>query len=122
MRESTYRFGLAMLVGVLVVGVASTGALAGGGQSASPGGEAVTFGDRAFTVSDATIEVRDVHVTGPGLPDESIDEATYVVEDATVRTDGFGFTYGENRYEVGPVSVTLEDVGVVLENVTVGSA
>lgn len=79
-------------------------------------------GDHDIVIQDATIQISDVHISGPGLPEKSIDEAEYTVDDATLSTDGFVVTVNGQDIRVGHITVTLDNVGVALENVSISES
>ena len=74
----------------------------------------------AIEVRDLTVTVSDTHITGGGLPDWSVERASYTIDDATVATDGFTVVYDGEAHDIGAVQVTVDDVGLVLEDVSVG--
>lgn len=109
------------LVGVL--GTATGTASASSAHATDDGLTDVEDADverQEIVVSDLVVSVSDTHIRGTGLPDESIDEATYTVEDSTIRTDGFTITYQDQTYHVGAIDVTIDNVGLSLENVSIG--
>lgn len=71
-------------------------------------------------IRDLTLTVSDAHVNGAGLPDWSVDRASYTVDDATVGTDSFTVTYAGETHHIDAVQVTIDDVGLILEDVSVG--
>lgn len=103
----------ALLAFALVVStaVAPAGALAAG--------DTATEDTEAFEIRDLTVTVSDVDVSGTGLPEWSVDDARYTIEDATVATDGFTVTWNGEERVVGAVEVTVDEVGLVLEDVSV---
>ncbi|WP_254534913.1 hypothetical protein [Halomarina litorea] len=103
-------------VAVLVVALVASMAVVPAGASAATGTDSESD---AFEVRDLTVTVSDVQVSGTGLPDWSVDHATYTVEDATVGTDGFTVVWNGEEHHVGAVQVTVDDVGLVLEDVSV---
>lgn len=104
------------LVCLVVLTVGTTGAVAAGGETTS---SAVDVGGGDVTISDATVRVADVHLTGTGLPDRTVEHATYTVHDATVGVDGFTATVNGQEYRVGRISVTLRNVGLTVSDVSV---
>lgn len=103
------------IAAVLVVVLVASMAVAPVGASAATESDE---GD-AFEIRDLTVTVSDLQVSGTGLPDWSVDHAAYTVEDATVGTDGFTVVWNGEEHEIGAVQVTVDDVGVVLEDVSV---
>lgn len=89
----------------------------GEGESAGT----VDIGSHDIVVRDVTVRITDLHVIGPGLPDESVDQASFTVDDATVTTNEFTVGVGDRTFQAGPLSLTLDDVGVSLEDVSTGS-
>lgn len=107
---------IALLCTVLLT-AGTTGALA---QGSGEGTDVVRIGSGDVTIDDATIRIADVHVTGTGLPDRSVDHATFTVRESTMTLDGATVTVGDTTYRIGEITVTIRDVGVVLRDVSVG--
>lgn len=89
-------------------------------SATAPEDEITEIGRQDITVRDLVVTVSDTHVRGTGLPNESIDEATYTVEDSVITTNGFLVTYQDETYRICPITVTVDDVGLELRNVSVG--
>lgn len=109
--------GLVLLAGGTVGVTAQSTA---GDETAST--DAIEIGDQDIVIEDATVHITDTHLTGPGLPEKSIDEATFTVENSTVSTGGFVVTINGQDISVGHLSLTVDDVGVTLENVSMGES
>lgn len=72
--------------------------------------------DEEITV-DGLITISDTTIRGPFGSDEHVDERRYTV-DSTVRFDGFHVTHEDTRYTICRVVVHVDDVGILVENVT----
>lgn len=81
--------------------------------------DAIDLGSHDVRITDATIHVDDVHVTGTGLPERSVDRSALTV-DTELSIDGFAFAVNGHTVQVGHTHVVFEDVGVVVEDVSVG--
>ena len=102
------------------LGVATATNLASGGENASASeSEVVDVGYQKITISDLLVTISDTHVEGTGLPNESADEASYTVDNTVISTDGFRVTYQETTYRICAVTITLDDVGLELQDVSV---
>lgn len=77
-------------------------------------------GRQDITVRDLRVTVSDTHIRGTGLPSESIDEATYTVGNSVITTNGFLVTYQDETYRICPITITVDDVGLELEDVSIG--
>jgi len=91
-----------------------------------PGGVAAAADDAAddghvVEISDLTVTVADTHVRGTGLPDRSVDSASYTVHDATLATDGFTVEIDGETHRIGAITLIVDDVGVEVENVSIGA-
>lgn len=82
-------------------------------------GETVRLGSRSLDVRDLVVNVSDVRLNGTGLPAQEIDRAHYTVQNARFATDGFTVRYGGTTYNVGAITVSVDDVGIVLRNVVI---
>lgn len=111
------RFVPVLLAALLLVGAGSATALAAENADQSAD-DVVELIDERFVIEDATLTVSDTTVTGPGLPDEHVEERTYTVEQATAEIDGLTLDVGGTTYKVCDVTIVVDDVGVTLENVT----
>ncbi|WP_254546222.1 hypothetical protein [Halomarina pelagica] len=111
---------LVLLALLLIASSAPANALAGTDDARDD--RSVAVGPQNFELRDLTVTVADVHVEGTGLPDRSIDRASYTVDDATVSTDGFVVVYQDTSYRIGAISVTVDNVGLQVENVSISDA
>ncbi len=105
-----------LLALVLLAGAMPASALGHPGDARD---EAVTIGPQNLELRDVTVTVSDTHIRGTGLPESSVDHASYTVDDATVSTDGFVVVYQDTPYRIGAISLTVDNVGLQLENVSV---
>ena len=85
-------------------------------------GKHVEIGDRDVRLALGDIVIEDLDLSGPGLPDEHIDERTYEISGFTVDINGVSAVVGETTYSIGALSVEIEPLTVTLENVTLSNA
>lgn len=105
----------------LVAVVLTCALLFGGGAAAFASGstdDVTRIGSQQITISDATMTVSDTTISGAGLPDATIEERTVHIEKSTTTIRGLQLSIDGQTYEFGRMTVTVEDVGVKLENVT----
>lgn len=103
---------------LLVAGI-SGAAAAGAADEANASSDTVDLGEHHLVIEDATVRIADTHVTGPGLPEKSVDRAEYTIEETTVSTDEFDARINGHDVRFGALSVTVDNVGVILEDVSV---
>lgn len=72
-------------------------------------------------ISDEEFTIDDVHLSGPGLPDEQIDERTYTLEKTTIQNDGLTFTLNDTKYQVCELDIVIDDVSFSFQDVTLSS-
>ncbi|WP_135855114.1 hypothetical protein [Halorussus salinus] len=100
--------------------VATAGALAHPVSTPATTDEAnLETGNRHITISDLIVSVKDTHIEGTNLPTKSIDEASYTIEETSLSTDGFTVTFQGQTHRIGAVTVTVTDVGVRLQNISI---
>lgn len=117
MKLPTRRLTTALLAGLLLVSIGSVGAL--GGQQDATNGDEVRIVDEEITISEATVTISDTSVSGPGLPQEDVDHREYTVEQSTLEFDGVHVKFQGTEYVFCNITVNVEDVGLVLDDVTV---
>lgn len=117
-RTTRRRAFVVLIATVVLLSIGSTTALAH--DPAGEADDAIDLGSHDLRVSDAAVHVEDVHVTGAGLPEQSVDEESVTV-DGEFSTDGFTFTVNGQAVQVGHLHVVLEDVGLTVEDVSIGS-
>lgn len=100
----------------LVVLFAGVGAVTGATSGDTEPEREVRYVDEEVTI-DGLITVSDTTIRGPFDADQHVDERKYTV-DSTVRFDGFHLTHDDTRYTFCRVVVHVEDLGVLVENVT----
>lgn len=106
---------------LMLLTTASGAVAAQGSTDDAASASTIEVGEHDIVIRDVTVRVTDLHVVGPGLPDESIDRASYTIDEATVSTSEFSIGVGDRTIQVGPLSLTMDDVGVTLENVSTAS-
>lgn len=117
-RPTTSQATVALLAGLVLLSIGSTTALA---TSGSTGEDPVQVGSHDIVIADANVHIQDVHVTGDGVPEKSIDEAAVTVDGETT-IDGFTITVDGQPYQVGQINLVFDDVGVTVEDVSTGEA
>lgn len=110
----------ALLAGLLLLSIGSTTALAGGASGAADD-DPVQLGSHDIRITDATVHIQDVHISGDGVPERTIDEATVTLDGETT-IDGVTVTVDGQVYQVGRIDIVVEDVGISVEDVSTGSA
>ncbi|MFC7193042.1 hypothetical protein ACFQL7_26895 [Halocatena marina] len=106
-----------LLAGLLLVSAGTGGALA---QQDSPTpDDEVRIVDHEITISDATITISDAILSGSGTSDTQIDHRKYTVEEATLEFNGVHVTVQGTEYVFCDITVNVDNVGLVLENVKV---
>lgn len=108
-------------VGILLIAGGITGAATA--ETAGPdvaSTDTTDLGDHHLVLEDATVTIADTHITGPGLPERSVDRAEYTVDTTAVSTDGFVTRIDGHEVRVGAITVRVDNVGVVLEDVSTG--
>ncbi len=109
----------AMLGVILLTGVATTGAFA---QSTDrTGGKTVQIGRQNLAIHDLTVTIADLHVHGTDLPSKSISDASYTVHQSTIQTNGFSIDYQGTTYRFCPITVSVDNVGLRLHDLSIGS-
>ncbi|WP_224267998.1 hypothetical protein [Haloprofundus salinisoli] len=98
----------------LLLGGASTSALADDASA-----ESTPTDSHQISVTDLTVEITDVHLTGSGFPELSIDDASYTIDDATITTDGATVSIDGRDHQIGAIELTVDNVGLHLENITI---
>lgn len=111
------RIGLLVMIGLVLASAGATTALAGDHATED---DTVDVASQDIVVSDAVVRIGGAHLAGPGLPDERIEERTYTLRDATVDIDGLTVVWNDTTYEICHVSITVDDVGVTVHDVTLG--
>ena len=111
--------GVLALIGALVL---STGAvaIASAGETGQSEDAVKQIGHQQIDVSDVAINVDDTHIDGPGLPDATLDGDTYLIEESTTTIKGLTVTYNGQTYEICCITVTVDNVGLTFDNVTIG--
>ncbi|WP_049971006.1 hypothetical protein [Haladaptatus cibarius] len=114
MRLTPRQLTASILIGVLLLAGGTSVALAGG-QAASD--EIHEIGSQEITIQDATITVSDTSLSGPGLPDTTIEDRSYTVAESTTTIEGLTLSVNGETYEICRIEITIEEVGLTLENV-----
>lgn len=110
------RVALVLLAASVLVSVGSVGALAQG--QASDTNDEVRIIDEEITIRDGLVRISDTTLQGPGLPDTHIEQRKVVLESTTVRFDGFHITAFDTDMTFCRIVVHVEDVGLLVEDVT----
>ncbi|WP_129113471.1 hypothetical protein [Halegenticoccus tardaugens] len=108
----------------LLISAGATGALAASDdteQPSKPADDVVRVGNEDVTISDATVQIKDVQITGTGLPEKSVDDVSVTVHESSVTVEEMTIEHDGTTYKVGDVTVTVRNVGVSVENVSIGS-
>lgn len=119
---------IGFVAGLLLLSIGAPTALAADGQAqadarasaeAETDSDVVELGSHDVRIEDATVHVEDVHVTADGVPDRSVDEAAFTLDGETT-IDGATVTVDGQTYQIGRVTLTFDEVGVTVEDVSIG--
>lgn len=119
MRVTSKRLLACVLVSILLIS-GGTGVVLAAGQGTDSG--VTKIGSQDITISDATITISDTHLDGPGFPNLSFDHQTYTLHDSTMTLDGLHVTLNGSTYEICHVELTMENIGVTLDNVQISDS
>lgn len=117
MSSLTRRLPMLLLAGLILVSAGAGGALAQ--QDSTTADDEVRIVHHDITISDATITISDAILSGSGSSDSQIDHRKYTVEEATLEFNGVHVNFQDTEYVFCDITVTVDNVGVVLENVQV---
>lgn len=92
-----------------------------GDADADANADVKQIGQQEIKITDEHVTVSGVDVNGSNLPTVDIDERTYTVHDASLKTDGLTIAYNGQSYQICSMSIVLDDVSVTFENVHIGS-
>lgn len=111
-----------MLVATAFAGVGAIGAAAqsdeaGADESNEETRDEVRIVDKDIEISDGLLTISDTTLKGPGLGEKHIEDRKYTI-DSELRFDGFHVDYDGTRYTFCRITVTVEDVGIHLQDVT----
>lgn len=112
----TRRLATLLLAGLVLVGAGTGGALAQ--QDTTTADDEVRIVDEEITISDATVTVSDTSVSGPGMSDTQIDHRKYTVEESHLAFNGVHVNFRGTEYVFCDITVTVDNVGLVLDDVT----
>lgn len=112
------RAATALVTALLLSSLGTTTALAAG-DDARTDGDVVELGSRDVRVADATVHVEGVHLTADGLPEKRVDDATLTLDGETI-IDGATLSVDDRTYRIGRITLTVEDVGVIVDHVSIG--
>lgn len=115
MNQSTRQLLIVLLAGGLLLTAGTAGVAATEGDGTS---DEVRIADEEIKISGGTVTISDVSLSGPGLGDRHVDKAKYTLEDATINFDGITVSFNGTDYKIADVEVTIQEVGVVFEDVT----
>lgn len=116
MKLPSQRVLVALAVGLLALSAGSM--VAAAGDETHPDNE-VRIVDEEIVISDATFHIKDTTFTGPGLEHRHIEDRTYTLEESTVTIIGLHIDFNGTRYTICNVTLTIEDIGVHLQDVTI---
>ena len=117
MKTILRRGSVVLFVSLLVVSLSAPGVLAGGSGEASTH---ESHPQSEFTISGVNLVVEDVHITGNGLPDVTVEERTITVDERTITVDEMTITINDqSTIELNEFSVTIEDSSLTVRDVNV---
>lgn len=109
------RIAMVLIAGSLLLSVGTVGALAQG--QSEEANEEIRIIDEEITIRDGLITVKDTTIRGSNLPDAHVDQRKVVVEESTIRFDGFHITAFNKDITFCRIVVHVEDVGFLLQDV-----
>ncbi len=109
--------GSVVLVVLLVLGLGTVGTAMGQSTNAD---EPKEIADVEFTIADEHVVVKGISVTGPGVPDVTIEDRTFTIDATTIEIDGLSATFDGETYEAFDVTIHVENVTVTLSDITLG--
>ena len=110
---------VALLITVLVVSAGASTALAN--TSASETGPTDTPDHASdITINGLDVALKDVQITGNGLPELSIEDRTYSVDERTVTLDGMTVTVNDTEIGFSDLTITIENSTLAIRNVGIG--
>lgn len=117
------RAGPILLALVVLIGIGSLAAV-GPAIAASDDGDndVKKIASIEFSITDEQFSIDDVHVSGPGLPSEDVDERTYTIEHASITSDGLTFTFQDTTYHICALDIVIEDVSFTLQDVSLSNS
>jgi hypothetical protein len=110
-----------LLVGAVLLTSVAMGATASSGDPATHVNEHAR-GEHQIQISDGTIQIQDTHLSGPGLPTTSIKHRAFTVDSSTIHIDGVTLTIDGHTQTIGQTSITMDNVGIVLKDVSTSSS
>ncbi|WP_336360937.1 hypothetical protein [Haladaptatus sp. ZSTT2] len=113
--------GMLVVMSVLIAGTGGVAAQSDGDTTASDS-SVVELGSFDMTISDLKVTISDTHLRGTGLPEESIDEAHYTLEESHIETDGFLITVNDTTYQICAIDIVFDEVGLEIQNVSSSDA
>lgn len=117
MIPQTRRLTILLLTGVILVSAGTGGALAQ--QDSTTADDEVRIVDHDITISDATVTLSDAILSGSGSSDTQIDHRKYTIKEATLEFNGVHVNFQGTEYVFCDITVTVDNVGLVLEDVKV---
>lgn len=109
------RIAMVLIAGSLLLSVGTVGALAQGQSDET--NEEIRIIDEEITIRDGLITVEDTTLRGPSLPDAHVEQRKVVLEESTLRFDGFHGTAFGKDITFCRIVVHVEDVGFLLQDV-----
>lgn len=111
------RAGVVVLAVLLVLGLGAVGPVSAQPTAAD---DTTQVGNIEFTITDEHIVVEDLEFTGSGVPDVTIEDRTYTIDDTTLDIDGLRFTLDGKTYEVFDVTIYIDNVTITVSEATFG--
>lgn len=109
------RLALLLVATVLLVGAGTTGALAADDSS----DDTVEIGSQDIVISDTMLTIGNANVSADGVEERDIEHQTYHIDHAEAEFDGLTVTWNDTTYNVCHVDIVIDDVGIVVENLSI---
>lgn len=80
----------------------------------------VDFGSSTIVVQDESLIVSDFHLRGDGLPHLHIGDHSLTIRHFSLDLPHVAVAFGDRTYEFGPISVTVDDVTLGVNDISIG--
>jgi hypothetical protein len=112
---------VALLISALLVSAGASTALADTPSETGPTNALDQASESDITINGLDIALKDVQITGNGLPEMSIEDRTYSVDERTITLDGMTVTINDTEIGVNDLTITVENSTLAIQNVGISS-
>lgn len=109
------RVAMVLIAGSVLLSVGTVGVLAQ--EQTGSDNEEIRIIDEEITIEDGLVTIKDTTLKGPNLPDTHVDKRKVVLEESTMRFDGFHITAFDKDITFCRIVVHVDDVGLLLQDV-----